>query len=71
MHYDEQREKLIENPDIKNHVFSDDILGIKIPDADNDIITLKFTAGEAHWCFFDKNDVIAMAKHFKLTADEL
>ena len=57
--------------ELTNHEFSDDIAGIKVTNADEDTITVKFTAGAAHWAFFDKDDVIAMAKHFKLTTKDL
>ena len=56
---------------ITTHEFSDDIAGIEVTNADEDTITIKFTAGAAHWTFFDKEDVIAMAKHFKITEEEL
>jgi hypothetical protein len=53
--------------ELTNHEFSDDIAGTTVTNADEDIISIKFTEGAAHWTFFDKDDVIAMAKHFKLT----
>jgi hypothetical protein len=56
---------------IEDHEFSDEIAGIIATNADENTITLKYTAGAAHWSFFDKEDVIAMAKHFKLTGDDL
>lgn len=56
---------------ITKHDFSDEIAGIIATNADKDIITIKFTAGAAHWTFFDKDDVIAMAKYFKITEEEL
>jgi hypothetical protein len=56
---------------ITTHEFSDDIAGTTATNADEDTITIKFTAGAAHWTFFDKDDVIAMAKHFKVTEEEL
>jgi hypothetical protein len=56
---------------IEDHEFSDEIAGIIATNADENTITLKYTAGAAHWSFFDKEDVIAMAKHFKLAGDDL
>lgn len=55
--------------DIAKHEFADSIAGIKVDtEIDTETLILKINGG---WIFFDKDDVIAMAKHFKLTENDL
>ena len=50
---------------ITNHIFSDHVSEIKSTNADDEYITIKIPTNTP-WIFFDKDDVKAMAVHFKL-----
>ena len=52
--------------DIKQHEWSDSIAGIDA--RAGAVIVIEF---KGEWVCFDKQDVIAMAKHFKLAEEDL
>jgi len=54
---------------IVKHEFSDSIAHVACANADENQVSIKMKS--TPWLFFDKNDVIALAKHFKLTSDDL
>tara|TARA_R110000851_G_scaffold303237_1_gene460785 strand:- start:177 stop:539 length:363 start_codon:yes stop_codon:yes gene_type:complete len=55
--------------DISEHEFSDDEISREVQ-ATSDCVQLDMVDGSRP-ALLDKNDVISLAKHFKLTADEL
>lgn len=70
MRHDEQREEEREKRLI-NHELSDHVSGAKVANACETAISIKFTNGSIPWTFFDKDDVIAMAKFFNITEKDL
>ena len=52
---------------ITNHIFSDHMAEVKSTNADDEYITIKIPT-KTPWIFFDRDDVKAMALHFKLIA---
>ncbi len=49
---------------LENHKFYDSIAEVRCSNTDHDCVTLKIKA--TPWLFLSKEDVEAMAKHFKL-----
>mgnify|MGYP003385511163 CR=1 FL=1 len=54
---------------ITKHEFSDSIACVTCANADEEQVSIQMKP--TPWLFFDKQDVIALAKHFKLTSDDL
>jgi hypothetical protein len=54
---------------IEDYEFSDTIAELKCTNSSDEQITIK--SEQTPWHFINKQDVIAMAKHFKITAGEL
>ena len=51
--------------DITKHEFQDSITGLKAEISDENLV-IQFQNGAPNWTFFSKDDVAAMANHFKL-----
>jgi hypothetical protein len=67
IHYDEQREA--QHKAIEEYVFIDD--NIEQCETDGDSVTLCDADYDISSIFLNKRDVIALAKHFKLTKGDL
>jgi hypothetical protein len=62
--------KRMNNMDITKHEFADSIAQIEVEPLDEpEALVIKVKG--VSWLFFDKDDVVAMAKHFNVTEIDL